>query len=490
MTLQFKTQIKPNNSIYGSSLSLMTDLYQLTMAAACLGQQMHERVAVSSLYFRKAPFGGKYAIVAGLETAIQYLQNLSFTENDILYLKTLTDGAGSRLFSDYFLRYLSNFKFTCDIDAIPEGTVVFPNQPLVRVEGGLLAAQLVETALLNIINFQTLIATKAAHIVQAAQGDDVVEFGLRRAQGVDGGFSASRAAYIGGCVATSNVLAGKKLGIPVKGTHAHSWVMCFDNELSAFRAYAKEMPNNCIFLVDTYDTLEGVKNAIIVGKELEKKNQRLIGIRLDSGELATLSIEARKLLDEAGFHHTKIIASNDLDADSIIGLKKEGARIDTWGVGTNLVTGGEQSALGGVYKLSALKTHNKHWQDKIKLSENSSKTSIPGCLQVRRFFNSATQKYEGDMIYDVSSPQIDRTDIIHTFDGRIIDQPNDFGSNDLLEPIFRHGNLVYEQPKLSKIQEYTREQLSLFQPILANYPVGLEQNLYQKRKTMIEQHKK
>ncbi len=274
-----------------------------------------------------------------------------------------------------------------DIDAMPEGTVAFPHEPLLRVRGPIIECQILETALLNILNFQTLIATKASRVVHAAQGDQVLEFGLRRAQGIDGALAASRAAYIGGCHATSNVLAGKLFGIPVRGTHAHSWVMSFENELEAFAAYAQAMPNNCVFLVDTYDTLEGVRNAIRIGNVLRDSGHRMVGIRLDSGDLAQLSVDARKLLDEAGFTDASIVASNDLDEKLIESLKHQGAKISIWGVGTKLVTAYDQPALGGVYKLGAIQDSDGRWVPKIKLSEQLIKTSTPGILQVRRYFH-------------------------------------------------------------------------------------------------------
>ena len=297
-----------------------------------------------------------------------------------------------------FLEYLQQLQFSCDVDAMPEGTVAFPHEPLVRVRGPILQCQLLESALLNVINFQTLVATKAARVCQAAQGDAVLEFGLRRAQGIDGALAASRAAFVGGCSATSNVLAGKLFGIPVKGTHAHSWIMSFDDELEAFRTYAEAMPNNCVFLVDTYDTLDGVRNAIEVGRWLREKGHKLLGIRLDSGDLAWLSIEARKLLDAGGFAEAAIVASNDLDENLIVSLKQQGAKIGVWGVGTKLVTAYDQPALGGVYKLGAVREAGHAWQYRLKLSEQTIKISNPGILQVRRFFGP--EEAIGDMLFN------------------------------------------------------------------------------------------
>ena len=335
--------------------ALLTDLYELTMAYGYWKSGKDRDDAVFHLLFREAPFDGGYAIAAGLRDAIRYLEELSFSRDDLDYLRSLTGNDGQRLLPDDFLDTLRDLRFTCDVDAIAEGTVVFAQEPLVRVRGPVAQAQLVESALLNIVNFQTLIATKSARIVYAAQGDQVFEFGLRRAQGNDGAISATRAAYVGGIEATSNVLAGAIHSIPVKGTHAHSWVMSFDRESEAFETYAEVMPNNVLLLVDTYNTLQGVANAIEVARRLRAKGHEFIGIRLDSGDLAYLSIEARGMLDAAGFPNAIITATNDLDEYLISSLKEQKARIDLWGVGTRLVTAYDQPALGGVYKLGALK---------------------------------------------------------------------------------------------------------------------------------------
>ncbi|MFT6178626.1 MAG: nicotinate phosphoribosyltransferase [Akkermansiaceae bacterium] len=374
---------------------LLTDLYQLTMGYGYWKNEMANREAVFHLFYRRAPFGGEAAIVASTAPAADFLHNLTFTEKELSYLATLTGSDDQSLFCHGYLDHLRNLDWQLEVDALPEGELAFPNEPILRVRGPLLQCQLVETALLNLVNFQTLIATKAARLCDAAEGEPVLEFGLRRAQGPDGGMSASRAAYLGGCVATSNVLAGMEYGIPVKGTHAHSWVMSFDTEPEAFDAYADAMPNNAVLLVDTYDTLKGVRNAIQTGLKLRKKGHALQGIRLDSGDLAALSIGARQLLDEAGFPDTQIIASNDLDDDKIRRLKAAGARIDIWGVGTQLVTSADQPALGGVYKLGAIRNKNYDWQYRIKLSNDLIKVSNPGILQIatdgrtRTLFNEA-----------------------------------------------------------------------------------------------------
>jgi nicotinate phosphoribosyltransferase len=379
-------------------LALLTDLYQLTMACGYWKQGDAEREAVFHLTFRRAPFGGAYAIAAGLAPAVEFLRGLKFTSDDLAYLATVRDREDRPLFPHEFLDYLGALEFTCTVDAILEGSVVFAHEPLVRVRGPILQAQIVETVLLAIINYQTLVATKAARVCQAARGAPVLEFGLRRAQGIDGALAASRASYLGGCSATSNVLAGKRYGIPIAGTHAHSWVMFHASELDAFRAYADVMPGNCTLLVDTYDSIEGVRHAIAVGRELRARGHELAGIRLDSGDLAHLSIESRRLLDDAGFPDAKIVASNDLDEQLIGNILEQDARIDSWGVGTKLVTCFGQPALGGVYKLGAHRDARGNWRDVLKLSEQAVKISNPGVLQVRRL--RAGGWLAGDIIYD------------------------------------------------------------------------------------------
>jgi nicotinate phosphoribosyltransferase len=336
-------------SIYDQSLALLTDFYQMTMAYGYWKAGLERKEAVFQLFFRKTPFKGGFTIAAGLESVIHFIENFKFDSSDLNYLAQLKGPDGNLYFNEEFLNYLAQLRFTGDIDAIPEGTVVFPYEPLVRVQAPLIECQLLESPLLNLINFPTLVATKAARVCLAANGDSVIEFGLRRAQGIDGALTASRAAYIGGCDSTSNILAGKMFGIPVKGTHAHSWVMVFDEELEAFQTYAKNLPNNCVFLVDTYDTIEGVKKAIQVGQWLRQEGKKMIGIRLDSGDLADLSIKSRALLDQAGFENAVIVASNELDETIISELKRQGAQINVWGVGTNLVTAKDQPALDGVY---------------------------------------------------------------------------------------------------------------------------------------------
>ena len=478
-------------SIYKPSLALLTDLYQLTMAYGYWKLGRKDDEAVFHMVFREHPFKGGYTIACGLENAVQFLNAFRFDAGDIAYLASLTGNDDKPLFEQAFLDYLANLELTCDIDAMPEGTVVFPHEPLVRVRGPLLQCQLLETPLLNMINFQSLVATKAARICSAAQGEPVLEFGLRRAQGVDGSLAASRAAYVGGCGATSNVLAGRLYGIPVKGTHAHSWVMCFGEELEAFDAYAQALPNNCIFLVDTYDTLQGVRNAIEVGRRLRARGQEMLGIRLDSGDLAYLSIEARKLLDEAGFPKAAIVASNDLDENIIASLKQQEAKVSVWAVGTRLVTAYDEPALGGVYKLSAIRRPGEEWQHKVKLSEQVIKTSTPGILQVRRF------RYDGqfmaDMIFDELKPPADGeatiVDVKDPTRRRIV--PADTHREDLLAPIFRSGRCVYDGPALADIRRRAQAQLAGFHSGVKRflnpheYPAGLEKGLHDRKTQLI-----
>ncbi len=474
---------------YREPLSLLTDLYQLTMAYGYWKTGAHTREAVFHLHFRKQPFGGGYAIACGLGAAVDWLSSLRFTEDDTAYLATLTGNDGAALFEEGFLAYLRAMRFECDIDAVPEGTAVFAQEPLVRVQGPLIQCQLVETALLDLINFQTLVATKAARVCAAAQGDAVLEFGLRRAQGIDGGLTASRAAYVGGCSATSNVLAGRLFGIPVKGTHAHSWVMSFGDELASFRAYASAMPNNCVFLVDTFDTLQGVRNAVTVGNELRAMGHELAGIRLDSGDLAYLSIEARKILDAGGFPEAAIVASNDLDERLITSLKLQGATINVWGVGTRLVTAYDQPALGGVYKLAAVRDPGGPWQYRIKLSEQAAKISTPGVQQVRRYTHEGM--FVADMIYDAAGAVTTHTLIDPLDPTRQRTFAADAPHEDLLVPVFRKGELVGPLPTLHASRARTAAQVAALHPGIRRfdnphqYPVGLEKHLHDLRTRLV-----
>ncbi|GAB4234568.1 MAG: nicotinate phosphoribosyltransferase [Chlamydiales bacterium] len=483
---------KPSR-LYAESLSLLTDLYQMTMAYGYWKNQMVETEAIFHLFFRRPPFNGGFTIAAGLEQVIDYIQHFHFDETDLAYLETLKGGDDQPYFPTEFLDYLSKLRFEGDIDAVPEGTVVFPQEPLVRVKGPIIQCQILETPLLNLINFASLIATKSARVSLAAQGGEVLEFGLRRAQGIDGALTAARSAYIGGADATSNVLAGKLYGIPVKGTHSHSWVMAFEDEEESFRAFAKAMPNNCVFLVDTYDTIQGVKNAIKVGKWLEDQGKKMLGIRLDSGDLAYLSIESRRMLDEAGLDYAKIVASNELEEEVITDLKNQGAKIDIWGVGTNLITAKDQPALDGVYKLSAIREPGQEWSHRIKLSEQMRKVSNPGILQVRRFYDD--QGCKADAIYNIQDTgKIANWEIIDPFDAtrhKRIDPS--WKHHDLLEPIFREGNCVYTSPSLKEIRQNTRNSLSSFHSGIKRfrnphqYVVGMERNLYNKKIELIHE---
>ena len=473
------------------SLSLLTDLYQLTMAYGYWKQGKADQHAVFHLFFRSNPFKGGYVIAAGLEPVLDFVRSFRFTSDDVAFLGTITGNDGRALFEPEFLVYLQQLELTLDIDAMPEGTIVFPHEPLLRVRGPILQCQLLETALLNIINFQSLIATKASRIVMAAQGDPVLEFGLRRAQGIDGALAASRAAFIGGCAATSNVLAGKKFGIPVKGTHAHSWVMSFETEFEAFSAYADAMPNNCVFLVDTYDTLEGVRHAIVIGQRLRETGHRMVGIRLDSGDLAWLSVETRKLLDAAGFHDASIVASNDLDERLIASLKQQGAAISVWGVGTKLVTAYDQPALGGVYKLGAIQDAGGEWKPKIKLSEQLIKTSTPGKQQVRRYFDDSGRAI-ADMIYNELHPLSDTCVIVDPLDAAHKREMSATGTfEDLLQPMMRGGRLIAELPILADVRSKTLEQVQQFHASILRfdnphkYPVGLEQRLHELKARLV-----
>ena len=475
-------------------LALLTDLYQLTMAYGFWKNRLADRRAAFHLTFRKCPFGGEYAIASGLAYAVEFFRNFSFADGDLQYLSTLRGADDKPLLEPAFLDYLQQLQFGCDIDAIAEGTAVFAHEPLVRVTGPLLQCQILETPLLNMINFQTLVATKAARVCGEAQGDPVLEFGLRRAQGVDGGVAASRAAFVGGCAATSNVLAGKLFDIPVKGTHAHSWVMAFDGELEAFQAYARALPNNGVFLVDTYDTLAGVEKAIQVARELRRRGHEIQGVRLDSGDLATLSIAARQLLDSAGFPEASIVASNDLDEFLIRDLKQQGAKINVWGVGTRLATAYDQPALGGVYKLSAIMGDDERWRYKLKLSEQAIKVSNPGVHQVRRYYDAG--EFIGDVVYDAPTGCGTRAMDVrhqqqHDSPFRVFDDGGEH--EDLLVPVFRGGRAVYDPPSAAASRQRTQQQLERLAPAIkrlrnpAPYFVGLEESLYEQKRRLIEQ---
>jgi len=472
------------------SNALLIDLYELTMAAAFLEQGRGSDTATFDLYFRHNPFRGGYAIAAGLEDAVRALVDLRFTPDDTAYLASLRSPNGAALFRPEFLRYLSGFRFRGTVRGIPEGTVVFPREPLLQVRGNLVECQIAETILLCHINFQTLIATKAARIWEAANHGAVIEFGLRRAQGPDGAMSASRASFIGGASATSNVRGAERYGISPKGTHAHSFVQAFESELEAFRAFARSFTDDCVLLVDTYDVLRsGVPNAITVGKELEKSGHRLAGIRIDSGDLAFLSQHARSLLDAAGLGYVRIVVSNDLDEYVISNIISEGGRIDVWGVGTNLVTGAGEGggALGGVYKMVE---HNG--RPKIKLSGNPEKMTNPGVKRVHRFFSNGWM--EADALADDSE--------VLSGDGVLIIDPNNPLRRkkvapslrvELLEDIVRGGRLTYEFPSLACIRQRRTEELARLHESYRRlhnpheYKVGLTHTLWQQKEQMLNE---
>ncbi len=446
-----------------SESALLTDQYELVMAQGYWRLGMAEQEAVFYLSYRSNPFGGNYLIASGLSEVIKYLAHYAFSESDIAYLQDLRTAEGQAQFDPKFLQYLSELKFRCSVEAVPEGTLIQPKEPLLRIQGPLLQCQLLETALINFVNFSSLIATKASRVFLEAQGDSVMEFGLRRAHGPNGGLMASRAAFIGGCDSTSNVLAGKTFGIPIQGTQAHSWIMAFPSELEAFRAFAQTNKSKTILLVDTYETLNGVKNAIQVGHELRSEGFDLAGVRLDSGDLAELSKSVRKILDEAGFNKTLIVASGDLDENRIRELKASGAVINVWGVGTRLVTAYDQPALNTIYKLAAIKNANQTWDYKLKISDSAIKTTLAGIHQVRRY--STHDHFVGDRIYDI---QLGISDEF---------LPGADQYEDLLVPIFDKGHLVYEQPSLISMQARARTQLNQFLKSSESYSVALDDNL-------------
>lgn len=477
--------------LYNGPLTMLTDFYQVTSAYALWKEGLHEKRATYHMFFRSLPFGGGYALAAGLQYTLDWIRGSYFQPKDLQFLSEQKGNDGNVLFEKGYLDWLDAFRFKCDVDAVPEGTVVFPTEPVVRVQGTTVENLLIETFGLNTGNFQTLIATKASRIRQAAGPDTLLEMGLRRAQGIDGSLAASRASYIGGFDATSNVLAGQLFGIPVRGTHPHGFVMAFDTEIAAFESFARALPNNCVFLVDTYNTIQGVKHAIEVALTLKQKGFKAIGIRLDSGDLAFLSKEARSMLDAAGLQDMQIVASNDLDEKVIRSLKEQGAKIDVWGVGTKAITAYDQPALGGVYKLGAIYEGNA-WVPKIKVSEQAIKTTIPGVMQVARFTNKEGF-FAGDMIFDDGQPlgegshtMIDPADQTRrkSFDPSMKPEL-------LLKPYLRGGEQIGLKPSLQEIKEHVREQLSHVHPGLLrfdnphSYPVGLEPALHARRTEMI-----
>lgn len=474
--------------------ALYTDLYQLTMAQGYWACGKLEDRASFTMSFRDYPFKGGYAIACGMEQLAQILGGYRFSDDDIRYLRSVEAPDGSPLFDAAFLDFLGGLALTVDVEAVAEGTVVFPYEPIVRVDGPILQCQLLETVLLNCVSFQTLIATKAARICRAAAGKPVAEFGLRRAQGT-GGLWASRAAYVGGCASTSNVLAGKLYGIPVSGTHSHSWVMSFSDELTAFREYARAFPANCTLLVDTYDVEEGVRNAITVGLEMRERGERLGAIRIDSGDLAWLARRARTMLDAAGLPEVGIVLSNDLDERTVESIMDEGAPVDAWGIGTRLSTGYDQPTLGGVYKLSAVMAAGSDaWEDRLKISESVAKLTTPGVLNVRRYF-SDDGCVAGDMVFDVNSGVDGSEVIVDPMDPLRQKQLAGKRCEVLMQPFFRDGARVCDAAftEAGAARVRAREQLAALdetQLRMLNphtYPVGLERGLHERRQSLVAQ---
>ena len=480
-------------STTAQNLTLLTDLYELTMMQGYFKNPVQETVIFDAFY-RSNPCGNGFAIVAGLDQVIDYIKNLHFAKEDVDYLRSL------QIFDEDFLNYLADFRFSGDIYAIPEGTVVFPREPLVKVVAPIMEAQLVETAILTIINHQSLIATKASRVVCAAKGDGIMEFGLRRAQGPDAGVYGARAAMIGGCIGTSNVLAGQLFDVPVMGTHAHSWIMSFKDEYTAFKNYAKMYPDNCTLLVDTYDTLKsGVPNAIRVFREFKESGHPLkkYGIRLDSGDLAYLSKEARKMLDAAGFEDATICASNDLDEFLLHDLKMQKAAIDSWGVGTNLITSKDCPSFGGVYKLAAIKNQDGEFIPKIKISENTEKITNPGNKTIYRIYDKETGKLKADLIcfageeYDTNEDLL-LFDPIETWKKTRL-PGGTYTMREILVPVFINGECVYNSPSVMEIAAYCKQEKDtlwdetkrLFYPHRIH--VDLSQKLYDVKKSLLDQ---
>ena len=472
--------------------ALLTDLYQITMAQGYWDAGKTEEEACFTMYFRDYPFKGGYAVACGMAQLADLVEQFRFTEDDIAYLGGLEAPGGGKLFDPEFLAYLAELRLSLNIDAVPEGTIVFPHEPIVRVTGPIMQCQLIETALLNIVNFQTLIATKAARVVRAAKGRPVAEFGLRRAQGL-GGVWASRAAVVGGCASVANVLAGKLFDIPVSGTHAHSWVMSFDDELAAFREYARIFPRNCVLLVDTYDVEQGVRNAITVGLEMRERGERLAGIRIDSGDLAWLSKMARRLLDEAGLDDCGIVLSNDLDEYTIQSMLDEGACVTSFGVGTKLASAYDQPTLGGVYKLAAVRPHGgAPWSPRLKISESAAKLTTPGVLDVRRYYQP-DGRIAGDMVFDVNFEPDRREVIVDPMDDLRQKRLAGLRYETLLAPLARGGNVVLgpqfrnamaaQKRAFAGLATLDETQLRMLNP--HTYPVGLELGLNDRRRALV-----
>lgn len=479
------------------NLTLLTDLYEITMMQAYFKNNNKNKMAIFDVFYRKNPMDGGYAISAGLEQVIEYINNLHFTEDDINYLASL------KIFEDDFLGYLKNFKFTGDIYAIPEGSVIFPREPMLKVIAPIMEAQFIETAILNILNHQSLIATKAARICYAAEGDGIMEFGLRRAQGPDAGIYGARAAVIGGCAGTSNVLTGQMFDVPVMGTHAHSWIMSFDDEYTAFYTYAKLYPMACTLLVDTYDTLNsGVPNAIKVFKQMKKEGIELknYGIRLDSGDLAYLSKKARKMLDDAGFKDATITASNDLDEFLIASLKMQGAEITNWGVGTNLITSKDCPSFGGVYKLAAIMEDGENFTPKIKLSDNSEKITNPGNKKIYRIYEKENNKIKADLIC-LENETFTENEDMHLFDPhepwkKTVLKAGTFSLKEMLVKVFDKGQCVYHSDSVMKLRDFAISEMETLWEETKRFEnphqvyVDLSQKLYDIKISLLEKMSK
>ena len=479
------------------NLTLLTDLYEITMMQAYFKNNNKNKMAIFDVFYRKNPMDGGYAISAGLEQVIEYINNLHFTEDDINYLASL------KIFEDDFLDYLKNFKFTGDIHAIPEGSVMFPREPMLKVIAPIMEAQFIETAILNILNHHSLIATKAARICYAAEGDGIMEFGLRRAQGPDAGIYGARAAVIGGCAGTSNVLTGQMFDVPVMGTHAHSWIMSFDDEYTAFYTYAKLYPMACTLLVDTYDTLNsGVPNAIKVFKQIKKEGIELknYGIRLDSGDLAYLSKKARKMLDDAGFKDATITASNDLDEFLIASLKMQGAEITNWGVGTNLITSKDCPSFGGVYKLAAIMEDGENFTPKIKLSDNSEKITNPGNKKIYRIYEKENNKIKADLIC-LENETFTENEDMHLFDPhepwkKTVLKAGTFTLKEMLVKVFDKGQCVYHSDSVMKLRDFAISEMETLWKETKRFEnphqvyVDLSQKLYDIKISLLEKMSK
>ncbi|WKA51957.1 nicotinate phosphoribosyltransferase [Planococcus liqunii] len=472
------------------SLALHTDLYQINMSESYWADGMHERKAVFELFFRKLPFGNGYAIFAGLERVLDYLRDFRFTESDLAYLQ---EEVG---YKEDYIEYLRTVRFTGNVYSVLEGELVFQNEPLLRIEAPLVEAQLIETALLNIVNYQTLIATKASRIKQIVKEQRVMEFGTRRAQEMDAAIWGTRAAFIGGLEATSNVRAGKRFGIPVAGTHAHSMVQAYKDEYEAFHSYAKRH-KDCVFLVDTYDTLKsGVPTAIRVAKELGDKIN-FLGIRLDSGDIAFLSKEARKMLDEAGFPDVQIVVSNDLDEYTILNLKAQGARVDSWGIGTKLITAYDQPALGAVYKIVAIENEHGEMEDTIKISGNAEKVTTPGLKNVYRIIDRENGKSEGDYItmQDENPAEEDHLKMFHPVHTYVSKFVSNFYAVNIHHQVVAKGEIIYENPSVQEMQEFAAKNLELLWDEYKRslnpeeYPVDLSQKCWDNKMRNIQEVK-